>query len=66
MLRIQWRTTPGTAGVWAAVLGVESALYSILTYMSAARTLDFIIHGLEEYNSITIMSSQADFIRRVS
>src|SRR5688500_2572451 len=47
-----------------AVLGVESALYSILTYMSAARTLDFIIHGLEEYNSITIMSSQADFIRR--
>jgi uncharacterized membrane-anchored protein YitT (DUF2179 family) len=47
-----------------AVLGVESALYSILTYMSAARTLDFIIHGLEEYNAITIMSSQADFIRR--
>ena len=47
-----------------AVLGVESALYSILTYMSAARTLDFIIHGLEEYNAITIMSGQADFIRR--
>ena len=47
-----------------AVLGVESALYSILTYMSAARTLDFIIHGLEEYNAITIMSGEADFIRR--
>jgi uncharacterized membrane-anchored protein YitT (DUF2179 family) len=47
-----------------AVLGVESALYSILTYMSAARTLDFIIHGIEEYVAVTIMSDQADFIRR--
>ena len=47
-----------------AVLGVESALYSILTYMAAARTLDFIIHGIEEYVAITIMSDQSDFIRR--
>jgi uncharacterized membrane-anchored protein YitT (DUF2179 family) len=47
-----------------AVLGVESALYSILTYMAAARTLDFIIHGIEEYVAVTIMSDQADFIRR--
>ena len=46
------------------VLGVEAALYSILTYMSAARTLDFIIHGIEEYTSITIMSEQNEFIRR--
>ena len=47
-----------------AVLGVEPALYSILTYMSAARTLDFIIHGIEEYTSITIMSDHNEFIRR--
>lgn len=47
-----------------AVLGVEAALYSILTYMAAARTLDFIIHGIEEYTSITIMSDHNEFIRR--
>ncbi len=47
-----------------AVLGVEPALYSILTYMAAARTLDFIIHGIEEYTSITIMSDHNEFIRR--
>lgn len=47
-----------------AVLGVESALYSILTYMAAARTLDFIIHGIEEYVAITVMSHDSDFIRR--
>ncbi len=47
-----------------AALGVEAALYSILTYMSAARTLDFIIHGIEEYTAITIMSEENEFIRR--
>lgn len=39
-----------------SVLGVEEALYSILTYVTAARTLDFVIHGIEEYTAITIVS----------
>jgi uncharacterized membrane-anchored protein YitT (DUF2179 family) len=39
-----------------SVLGVEGALYSILTYVAAARTLDFVIHGIEEYTAITIVS----------
>ena len=38
------------------LLGVEEALYSILTYVTAARTLDFVIHGIEEYTAITIVS----------
>jgi uncharacterized membrane-anchored protein YitT (DUF2179 family) len=47
-----------------AVIGVEASLYSILTYLSAARTVDFIIHGIEEYTAITIMSDHSEFIRR--
>jgi uncharacterized membrane-anchored protein YitT (DUF2179 family) len=39
-----------------SILGVEEALYSILTYIAAAKTLDFIIHGIEEYTAITIVS----------
>src|SRR5262245_44231224 len=35
------------------ILGVEEALYSILTYVAAARTLDFILHGIEEFTAIT-------------
>src|SRR2546423_10283105 len=31
----------------AFFLGIESAMYSILTYFAASRTLDFILHGLE-------------------
>lgn len=45
------------------VLGVERALYSILTYVTAARTLDFVIYGLEEYTAITIVSPQSAPIR---
>ena len=39
-----------------SLLGVEEALYSILTYVTAARTLDFVINGLEEFTAITIVS----------
>lgn len=39
-----------------SLLGVEAALYSILTYVAAARTLDFVINGIEEYTAITIVS----------
>ena len=46
-----------------SILGVEPALYSILTYIAAARTLDFVIYGLEEHTAITIMSSRSAIIR---
>src|SRR5436190_2119285 len=46
-----------------AVLGVEPALYSILTYVAAARTLDFVIHGIDEYTAITIVSDRNSQIR---
>ncbi len=45
------------------VLGIEPALYSILTYFSAARTLDFILYGLEQYTAINIVSAHSDAIR---
>jgi uncharacterized membrane-anchored protein YitT (DUF2179 family) len=47
----------------AAFLGAEPALYSILTYMAASKTLDFLLHGLEEYTAITIISERSDAIR---
>ncbi len=48
----------------AFVLGAESAMYSILTYFAASRTLDFILHGLEEFTAITIMSEKSEAIRK--
>jgi len=45
------------------VLGVEEALYSILTYVTAAKTLDFVLHGIDEYTAITIISDRSAAIR---
>lgn len=45
------------------VLGVEQALYSILTYVAASRTLDFVMHGIEEFTAITIVSPESEAIR---
>jgi len=45
------------------VLGVEAALYSILTYVAAARTLDFVIHGIDAFHAITIISDRSVEIR---
>lgn len=42
----------------AFFLGVESALYSILTYAAASRTVDFLLHGIEQYTAITIISTK--------
>jgi len=46
-----------------SLLGVDAALYSILTYVAAARTLDFVLHGIDEYTAITIMSDVSRTIR---
>ena len=47
----------------AFFLGVEPALYSILTYVAASKTIDFIIHGIEEYTAITIISTKSEDIK---
>ena len=47
----------------ASFLGVESALYSILTYAAASRTIDFLLHGIEEYTAIMIISIKSEEIK---
>ena len=47
----------------AFFLGVESAMYSILTYVAASKTLDFLLHGVEQFTAITIISKRGDEIK---
>lgn len=49
----------------AYFLTMEIALYSMITYLSASRTLDFIIEGIEEYTGVTIISSHNNQIREM-
>lgn len=48
----------------AFFLGIEPALYSMLTYFAASKTVDFLIHGVEEYTAITIVSYKNEEIRQ--
>lgn len=47
----------------AFFLGIESALYSVLTYFAASKTIDFLLHGIEEYTAVTIISENSNEIR---
>lgn len=46
----------------AYLLSVEIALYSMITYLAASKTLDFIVEGIEEYTGVTIISSSSSEI----
>ncbi len=47
----------------AYLLSIETALYAILTYLIAAKTVDFIVDGVEEYVGVTIVSDKSEEIR---
>ena len=49
----------------AYFLSIEIALYSMITYLAASKTLDFIIEGIEEYIGVTIVSSHSEEIRQM-
>jgi uncharacterized membrane-anchored protein YitT (DUF2179 family) len=49
----------------AYFLGIEVALYSMITYLAASKTLDFIVEGIEEYIGVTIVSSNNEEIREM-
>lgn len=47
----------------AYFLNIETALYAILTYLSASNTIDFIVNGLEAYTGVTIISEKNEEIK---
>ena len=47
----------------AFILGIESALYSILTYLAASKTIDYIVEGVEEYTGVTIISEKSSRVK---
>lgn len=51
--------------VAVTLLGVEIALYSMITYLAASKTLDFIVEGIEEYTGVTIISERTEEIRQM-
>ena len=46
----------------AYLLSVEVAMYAMLTYLAASKTVDFILEGVEEFTGVTIISPHSDEI----
>jgi uncharacterized membrane-anchored protein YitT (DUF2179 family) len=49
----------------AFILGIEQALYSILTYLAASKTIDYLVEGVEEYTGVTIISEKSAKVKRI-
>lgn len=46
-------------------LGIETAMYSILTYFAATRTSDYVVDGLEQYTALTIVSKEYEAVKSI-
>jgi uncharacterized membrane-anchored protein YitT (DUF2179 family) len=49
--------------VAAYLINIETALYAILTYLVASKTVDFVVHGIEDYTSVMIVSPKSALIK---
>ncbi|RYF21110.1 MAG: YitT family protein, partial [Flavobacteriales bacterium] len=47
----------------AYFINIDTALYAILTYLSATNTIDFIVNRLEAYTGVTIISEENETIK---
>jgi uncharacterized membrane-anchored protein YitT (DUF2179 family) len=43
--------------------GLETAMYSLITYYSATRATDYVVDGIEQYTSINVISSQHEKVK---
>ncbi len=43
--------------------GLETAMYSLITYFAATRATDYVVDGIEQYTSIHIISAQHDLVK---
>jgi uncharacterized membrane-anchored protein YitT (DUF2179 family) len=43
--------------------GLETAMYSLITYFAATRATDYVVDGIEQYTAINIISSQHDKVK---
>jgi uncharacterized membrane-anchored protein YitT (DUF2179 family) len=52
-------------GIAAFFLGIESSLYSILTYLAATQMINYIVQGVDEFTQVTIISPKSELIKNV-
>lgn len=51
--------------VAALQFGIETAMYSIITYFTATRATEYVVDGIEEFTAMNIVSSKHEEIKNV-
>lgn len=46
-------------------LGVDIAMFSIITYFTAAKMIDYVVDGLEQFIALTVISARSDEIKKL-
>lgn len=49
----------------AYLLSIETALFSMITYLSASKMVDFLVDGIDEFVGVTIVSTHYDEIKKM-
>lgn len=49
----------------AYLFSIDAALYSMITYVAASKTINFIIEGIEEYIAVDVISVRSEEIREM-
>ena len=49
--------------VAASQFGIETAMYSIITYFTATKATDYVVDGIEEFTAMNIISAQQEEIK---
>lgn len=47
----------------ALQFGIETSLYSVLTYFAATKTIDYVVEGIQAFTGVTIISSKSEEIK---
>lgn len=50
-------------GLAALKFGIETGLYSVLTYFTASQTINYVVEGIEAYTGVTIISGESEAIK---
>lgn len=47
----------------ALKFGIETSLYSVLTYFAATKTIDYVVEGIQAFTGVTIISAKSEEIK---
>jgi uncharacterized membrane-anchored protein YitT (DUF2179 family) len=45
-------------------LGIETAMFSMITYFCAAKMITYVVEGIDQYTSLTVISSKSEEIKQ--